>query len=151
MAMAMLRLAWWALSLLLCVTALPTFTFQVSCQGANLLGFDLFCAQDFSITDNLGATILTVATPWLHCWPSLFARLGCLTAFDHLPLTDPAVTPVIQSLRQLSLALRDDVTAELYKLLDASIIERVDATPWVSNLVVTKKRTGGLRPCLGLR
>lgn len=130
---------------------LPAFTFQVSRQGANLLGFDLFCALGFSITDNLGATILTVATPWLHRWPSLFAGLGCLTAFNHQPLIDPAVASVIQPLRRLPLALRDDVTAELHKLLEAGIIERVNASPWISNLVVAKKKTGGLRPCIDLR
>lgn len=42
-------------------------------------GFDLLCALGFSIIDNLRATILTVATPWLQSWPSLFAGLGCLT------------------------------------------------------------------------
>ncbi|XP_019737023.1 uncharacterized protein K02A2.6-like [Hippocampus comes] len=130
---------------------LPAFTFQVSRKGANLLGFDLFCALGFSITDNMGTTILTVAAPWLHRWPSLFAGLGCLTAFNHQPLLNPEVTPVIQPLRRLPLALRADVTAELQKLLDAGIIERVDASPWISNLVVARKKAGGLRPCIDLR
>lgn len=78
-----------------------------------------------------------VATPWLHCWPSLFAGLGCPTIFDHRLL-------VIQPLRWLHLTLRDDVKAELHKLLDAGIIEWVDASLCVSNLVMTKKSTGGL-------
>ncbi|XP_028299780.1 uncharacterized protein LOC114461693 [Gouania willdenowi] len=39
---------------------LPAFTFQVSRHGANLLGFDLFCALGFAITDNLGAAILAM-------------------------------------------------------------------------------------------
>lgn len=103
---------------------LPAFTFQVSRHCANLLGFDLFCALGFSVTDNMGATILTVSTPWQHRWPSLFAGLGCLSAFTHQPLVDPAVHPVIQPLRRLPLALRDDVTVELQKLLDAGIIKR---------------------------
>lgn len=42
-----------------------------------------------------------------------------------LSLVDPAVTRVIQPLRRLPLALRDDVMAELHKLLGAGIIERV--------------------------
>lgn len=130
---------------------LPAFSFHVSRHGANLLGFDLFCAQGFSVTDNMGATILTVSTPWQHGWPSLFAGLGCLSAFNHQPLVDQAVHPVIQPLRRLPLGLRDDVTVELQKLLNAGIIERVDALPWVSNLVVARKKTGGLRPCVDLR
>ena len=48
--------------------ALPAFTFQVSRHGSNLLGFDLFCALGFSITDNTGANILTVNIPWPHRW-----------------------------------------------------------------------------------
>lgn len=75
---------------------LPAFTFQVSVHGAKLFGF--------SILDNLGTTILMVATPWLHCWPSLFAGLVCLTTFDDQPLVDPNVSPVIQPLQQLPLA-----------------------------------------------
>ncbi|KAJ8352061.1 hypothetical protein SKAU_G00235370 [Synaphobranchus kaupii] len=84
-------------------------------------------------------------------WPSLFNGLGCLTAFNHQPLLSPEVRPVIQPLRRLPLALRDDVTAELHKLLEAGIIERLDASPWISNLVVAKKKSGGLRPCIDLR
>ncbi|KAJ8333462.1 hypothetical protein SKAU_G00414700 [Synaphobranchus kaupii] len=84
-------------------------------------------------------------------WPSLFNGLGCLTAFNHQPLLSPEVRPVIQPLRRLPLALRDDVTAELHKLLEAGIIERLNASPWISNLVVAKKKSGGLRPCVDLR
>ncbi|KAI3364020.1 hypothetical protein L3Q82_010785, partial [Scortum barcoo] len=130
---------------------LPAFTFQVSRHGANLLGFDLFCALGFSITDNTGTAILTVTTPWQQRWPSLFTGLGCLTAFNHQPLIDSTVSPVIQPLRRLPLSLHDDVTAELQKLLDAGIIERVDASPWISNLVVAKKKSDGLCPCVDLR
>ena len=131
--------------------ALPAFTFQVSRHGTNLLGFDLFCALGFSIMDNVGATILTVATPWQQRWPSLFTGLGCLSAFNHQPLINQEVPPVIQPLRRLPLALRDYVTSELQKLFDAGIIEQVDASPWVSNLVVARKKSGGLRPCIDLR
>lgn len=41
--------------------------------------------------------------------------------------------------------------AELQKLLDTGIIERVDASPLNSNLVVAKKKSGGLHPCVNLR
>lgn len=36
-------------------------------------------------------------------------------------------------------------------LLEAGIIEHVNAAPWISNLVIGKKKTGGLRPCVDLR
>ena len=58
---------------------------------------------------------------------------------------------MIQPIRRLPLALCDDVTAELQKLLDAGIIERIDASPWISNVAVVKKKLGGLRPCIDLR
>ncbi|XP_036384580.1 uncharacterized protein K02A2.6-like [Megalops cyprinoides] len=57
----------------------------------------------------------------------------------------------MQPLRRSPLALRDDITAELQRLLDEDIIEQVNASPWISNLVVAKKKSGGLRICVDLR
>ena len=94
---------------------------------------------------------MTVTTPWQQKWPSLFHGLGCLSAFAHQPLINPSVKPVIQPLRRIPLALRDPVSAELQRLLEAGIIEPVDASPWVSNLTVAKKKSGGLRVCMDLR
>ncbi len=37
------------------------------------------------------------------------------------------------------------------QLLDVGIIEPVDASPWVSNLVVAQKKSGALRVCVDLR
>lgn len=132
--------------------ALPAFTFQVSHQGANLMGFDLFCELGFTLVDNYGAAILgpSVCSPWHQRWPALFSGLGCLTAFDHQPLLKSEVRPVIQRIRCLPLTLRDDVNAELQMFLDAGIIECIDASPWISNLVA-KKKSGGLRPSINLR
>ncbi len=77
--------------------------------------------------------------------------MGCLTAFAHQPLLNPVIKPVIQPLRRIPLALRDGVSAELMQLLDVGIIEPVDASPWVSNLVVAQKKSGALRVCVDLR
>ena len=63
---------------------------------ANLLGFSLFCALGLA-TDNMGATVLTVTTPWQQCWPSLFTGLGCVNAFKHQPFIDLAVSSIVQS------------------------------------------------------
>ncbi|KAM9354927.1 cytochrome P450 2K1-like [Pholidichthys leucotaenia] len=41
--------------------------------------------------------------------------------------------------------------AELQKLLVAGITERVNASPWISNLVMAKKKSGSLQPCIDLR
>ena len=40
---------------------------------------------------------------------------------------------------------------ELNKLLSSGVIERIDASPWVSPIVVTQKKTGGIRMCVDLR
>lgn len=130
---------------------LPSFTFHVSRHGANLMGMDLFSALGFTLLDGAGAAVLQVSLPWRQKWPSLFSGLGCLTAFNHQPLLNPDVRPVIQPLRRIPLALRDAVTEELQKLLQDGLIEPVNASPWISNLVIAKKKSGGLRPCVDLR
>lgn len=42
------------------------------------------------------------------------------------------------------------MSAELDKLLSAGVIERIDASPWVSPIVVTMKKTGDIRMCVDL-
>lgn len=130
---------------------LPAFPFHVARQGANLLGLDLFIELGFSLQDNSGKTIMQVSPTVHQQWPVLFVGLGCLTAFAHRPMVDLSVTPVIQPLRRLPLAFRDGVAAELTALLEEGIIEPVNAAPWISNLVVAKKKTGKLRICVDLR
>ena len=63
----------------------------------------------------------------------------------------PDVTPVQQKLRPLPFALREEVKAHLQKLQEAGIIEPVDASPWVSPVVVSRRRNGDLRLCVDLR
>lgn len=43
------------------------------------------------------------------------------------------------------------MSAELDRLLSARVIERIDASQWVSPIVVTMKKTGGIRMCVDLR
>jgi len=58
--------------------------------------------------------------------------------------TSLSVRPVIQPLRRIPLALRDAVETELHRLVEDDVIETVDASPWVSNLVIAKKKGRGL-------
>lgn len=129
----------------------PAFTFQVAQHGANLMGLDLITSLGFTFLDSSGTAILQVGSTWEQQWPQLFSGLGCISAFTHQPLLHTDMHPVIQPLRHIPLVLRDDVTAELTKLLEAGIIEPVDASPWISNLVIGKKKSGGLRVCVDLR
>lgn len=126
---------------------LPSFTFHVAQQAANLLGLDLFTGLGFSLRDSSGMAILQVSPTIRQLWPTLFDGLGCLTTFTHRPLVNPAVVPVIQPLRRLPLAFRDGVTAELTAGLEEGIIEPINAALWISNLVVAQKKGGGLRIC----
>ncbi|KAJ8368319.1 hypothetical protein SKAU_G00083470 [Synaphobranchus kaupii] len=130
---------------------MPAFPFHIAKRGANLLGLDLFTGLGFSLHDDGGSAIQHVTSTWEQKWPALFDGLGCLTAFTHRPLVNAEVSPVMQPLRRIPLALRDDVTKELNALLEAGIIEPVNAAPWISNLVIAKKKSGGLRVCVDLR
>lgn len=51
--------------------------------------------------------------------------------------------PVRQKLRCLSLSVCEEVSAEFKRLLQTGIIEPVDASEWVSLLVVARKRKRG--------
>lgn len=130
---------------------LPSFPFYITEQGANLLGLDLFTSLGFTLRDEKGSDIHHVTSTWQQRWPSLFDGLGCLKTFTHRPLVDPGVPPVIQPLRRIPLALREEVTAELQMILDMGVIEPVNASPWISNLVIAKKKSGGIRVCVDLR
>ena len=59
---------------------------------------------------------------------------------------DPTVTPVIQPLRHIPLTLRDEVMAELKAQLDSGLIEPINASPWISNLVIVKKCGNTIQP-----
>lgn len=71
--------------------------------------------------------------------------------FNHkVKLRDNAV-PVRQKLRRIPLAVRDEVKAELEKMIENDVIERVDESEWVSNPVVVRKSDGKIRLCIDLR
>ncbi|KAM9314785.1 LOW QUALITY PROTEIN: sodium channel and clathrin linker 1-like [Pholidichthys leucotaenia] len=124
----------------------PSFTFQVAHQGTDLLG-----QLGFSKTDPGGSRVLSVGSDWRLRWLKLFEGLGRIDAFHHRPLENENITPKIQPLKRLPLALWAEVSAELNRLLESGVIERTDASPWISNLVVAKKKGGGVIPCIDLR
>ncbi|XP_055005269.1 uncharacterized protein K02A2.6-like [Boleophthalmus pectinirostris] len=78
-------------------------------------------------------------------------EFGVMEGFIHKVQVNNKIKPVRQKLRRLPLSIRKEVSAELTRLLQAGIIERVDASEWVSPLVVGRKRRGGLRLCVDLR
>lgn len=79
------------------------------------------------------------------------SEIGCAHNFVHKVKVDPTIKPVRQKLQRLPFAVRASVSAELDRLLNAGVIEKIDASSWVSPIVVTGRKTGGIRLCADLR
>ena len=77
--------------------------------------------------------------------------VSCVKGFMHkFKVSESAIT-VRQKLRRLPFGVRSDVSDEFNRLLSAGVIERIDASPWVSPILVIQKKTGGIRMCVDLR
>jgi hypothetical protein len=63
------------------------------------------------------------------------------------------VKPVMQRPRRIPYHVRNDVSKELNKLEEQDIVEKVanQPTPWISPIVVTPKKDGGIRLCVDMR
>lgn len=58
----------------------------------------------------------------------------------------PYCKPSVAKRRPLPFAMRDKVSAELERLMQEDIIERIDASEWVSpNVVVAKANSDDIR------
>ncbi|CAB4028634.1 Transposon Tf2-9 poly, partial [Paramuricea clavata] len=78
--------------------------------------------------------------------------LTCLGRFKASLKADPNVKPVSQRLRRIPLSQIEQVNDEIDKMLKDDVIEEVpEPSPWVSNLVVVPKASGGLRVCCDFR
>ena len=109
-----------------------------------LLGRDLQVALQVSI--RYGTTVCAVDPD-----PEEVGKLPAIRGFRHRVIVDPDVQPVQQRLRPLPFSLREEVKEHLEELQEQGVIRRVDSSPWLSNLVITRKRTGKLRVVLDLR
>ena len=67
---------------------------------------------------------------------------GRLTDFVHRPMIDESVKPNRQT---FWFAKREPIADKLRRLEQGGVIERVDASPWTSNIVTAKKCDGSLR------
>ena len=104
--------------------------------GMPLLGRDLQEQLKLSVVHGMSVCAVQERAP---------EELPSLSGFIHRVQLKPDVTPVQQKLRPLPFALREEVKAHLQKLQEAGIIEPVDASPWVSPVVVSRRRNGDLR------
>lgn len=78
-------------------------------------------------------------------------EIGCAKGIMHRIQLKRNCKPVAQKLRNVPLAMRDEVKRELKKLEEQDIIEKIDASEWVSPLVVVRKSSGKVRVCIDLR
>ena len=107
---------------------LPEFQFNFTASGTDILGLDLFDALVFQICweqQELASHTLqsvdmletvedkAIREDLKNKWPAVFTGLGEAKYFVHCPLLNVAVQPVIQPLRRLPLAMREDVSKEL--------------------------------------
>ncbi|XP_064475622.1 uncharacterized protein LOC135389513 [Ornithodoros turicata] len=135
-------------------TCSATLLFYVVHHGTTLLGLDAVAALDLRIDGALLQCLETAVTTGASeriakCeFANLFSpELG----HEHKVKVRTDVQPTTTKLRRLSLQIRDDVSKELKKLLNMDVIESTDASPWVSPLVVAKKKDGRIRLCVDLR
>lgn len=135
--------------------------FYIVKSGTPILGMDLVTALQLQIK---GGQLLTQASEicaTLHPTKAPPTRhendgespatFGCARNFVHKVKLRPDAKPVRQNLRHLPLSVRDAVSEELKDLEKHGIIEKIDASEWVSPIVVTKKKTSGIRMCVDLR
>jgi hypothetical protein len=136
------------------------FPFYVTERGASIMGVDLFDALGGSIL--LGdanivtkSSVIATVRPEqssvvLDSYPVLLKASGTLKGFEHRPMVDPSVRPVQQKFWHPPLARRELIAVELRRMEASGVIERVDASPWTSNVVAAKKKDGSLRLCVNL-
>ncbi|XP_041360993.1 uncharacterized protein K02A2.6-like [Gigantopelta aegis] len=138
-------------------------TFYIVQSGTSLLGKDIIQTLDigihggsltcFATRGNASSdepTSDSVSIP--DRFPQLFSdKIGKVKGFKHKIKVRSDVKPVQQKLRRLPFAVRNAVSAELKKLENSDIIERIDASEWISPIVVAWKKDGSVRVCVDLR
>jgi len=140
--------------------------FYVTQQGDSIMGVDLFdklggsvqlgqttysvsTAPDQQLIANV-ATRSSLSTVRLESYPSLLKSTGQLRGFVHRPQVNLQIKPVQQRFWHPPQTSRDQIEKELLRMEEEGVIERVDTSEWISNLVTSGKRDGGLRLSLNL-
>lgn len=127
---------------------MESFPFYVTSRGASLMGIDLFNRLGFQVTHN-GVPVQSVELA--SRFPEAFREFGKVIGYNHRPNVDTTVKPVSQKLRRLPLTLREEVSKELGRLEEIDVIEKIDFSLWISNLVVARRPSGEIRLCVYLR
>jgi hypothetical protein len=142
-------------------THLPSFNFYVTAKGESVMGVDLFDALGGSVQlgdtslisrpiDAVMSLSLSTTSVSLADYPTLTNGFGRLKGFVHRPHIDLSVRPVQQKFYHQPLALRQPISDELQRMERDGIFERSDTSVWMSNIVVARKKSGGVRICVNL-
>ena len=87
----------------------------------------------------------------LHEYRDVFEGLGCLPGEYNITV-DQSYTPVVHPPRRLPIAIRELVQEKLNEMEADDIIAKVvEPTPWVSSMVVVRKKNGDVRICIDPR
>jgi hypothetical protein len=124
-----------------------------------MMGVDLFDAVGGSLqlgdnriisTTSAGVASISSSSVSLEQFPALTAGLGRLRGFVHRPQIDASIQPVQQRFYHQPLALRQPISDELRRMERDGVIEKIDSSPWISNLVVARKKNNQIRVCTNL-
>ena len=70
----------------------------------------------------------------------------------HKLRVDPSIQPVVMPDRRVPMAVHPKLKEDLDRMVSLGVITPVDEpTPWVSQLVITRKKSGALRVCIDPR
>ena len=118
-------------------------------RNVNLLGKD-DCVKFGLVARIHNISCSSTSHTVINRYSDVFAdEIGCLPGEYRIKI-DENVTPVVHPPRQVPVAIRDKVKAELQRMEEAQIIKRVtEPTPWVSSMVaVSKKNSERVRICI---
>jgi len=73
-----------------------------------------------------------------------------IKGYAHKPTVNLLLPPVAQPLRRVPLALLSKVKEELDRMTRDGVIKQIEASDWVSNMVVAHKANGAIRICADL-
>lgn len=117
----------------------------VNKQGSSLLGRSWFKALGIKIQ---GIKKISDESEMLQRFQEVFANdlPGCTQQPVHIDLKNEA-QPVFLKSRAVPFALRDDVAAEIDRLVKQGVWEPVQSSTWATPIVVVRKRNGSVRLC----
>ena len=141
------------------------FMFVVVDKGSNVMRIDLFEEMHFSVSSptellNLHAINVNsveqsriekqLSRNFRQQFSDLFGPPEEIIGFQHRPKIDHSVASKVQAYWRMPLALQPEVISELERMVAAGILELIDASEWVLNMVIVRKASGGVRICCNL-